>query len=106
MLIRRNLNDLHTVGLAANVMPLGAARLDTAIKEALAAAPHRPGSVRRDDDFYRLVARAYIDLLGKGHPAPIRKLATETGRHRDTVGSWLRGARDRGFLTDTPTETQ
>ena len=80
--------------------PQGTARVDEAIRTALLAAPQRPGSAGHGDDFYRLVARAYIDLLGQGHPAPIQALADEMERHRDTVGTWISKARDKGYLTD------
>lgn len=78
--------------------------LMAAIEDALGAdkqprAPRRRGpKPAHDDDFYRRLADRYSELLAEGEPHPSKRLAAEKHFEASTMRTFIRRARERGFL--------
>lgn len=68
--------------------------------DAVKATPLRRGSRGYPDDHYRGVALEYLRLQAEGRSKGLLIDMAETyGRPRETIRDWVRGARERGFLS-------
>ncbi len=59
----------------------------------------RPGRRGHPDEHYRRVAQRYLELRLAGASNPTTTIAKEHFVSRDTAAGWVRGARERGFLS-------
>jgi hypothetical protein len=60
----------------------------------------RPARRKRDDRFFKNVARCYTDAAIRGLP-PRKAIVVDTGVADATAGAWVLEARRRGFLPPT-----
>lgn len=57
----------------------------------------RPGPVGRGDEFYKDIARQYLELL-QTSTTPTLELGSQNFVNRSTAAGWVRKARAKGFL--------
>jgi 8-oxo-dGTP diphosphatase len=53
----------------------------------------------RSPFWYAVVARDYAELVAAGERRPVQVMAARSGRSPDAIRTWLRRAREAGFLT-------
>ena len=68
-------------------------------------APGRPGRAGRDDRFYAVWARRYVDQAARSR-SPTRDLAELHGERYGAVVQWIHEARNRGLLSRSAGGTQ
>lgn len=58
----------------------------------------RPGRAGHPDSHYKMVADLYVQFLGQGDRAPVKRIAEKLHYSPATVSGWITKARELGYL--------